>query len=188
MREGEGEGIGGVWGGKLGELEEALDHFADGDFLGRAVADDGLFDFARGDFENLQTGFTKGGEGGAAGFTHDEGGLKILREEQAFDSAGGGTMAGDDFAQGAGDMREAAGTFPSGGANNGAVDEGAVGGLSSLDDAIAGAAQGRINADDNTSFACWRAKAGIDCRGGKAPGATGTGLEFLKLFWRYCHG
>jgi len=39
MRQGNGQGVGGVRGGRGGQLQKALNHFGDGEFLRGAVAD-----------------------------------------------------------------------------------------------------------------------------------------------------
>lgn len=122
--EGEGEGVGGVGFRSFGEVEHALDHAGDGGFLGGAVADDGLFHFARGDLDNFEAGFGGGDEGGAAGLAHDEGGLQIARVEEAFDNAERWLVLGDDVAEGLMDFDEAARMFPGGRNADGAVGEG----------------------------------------------------------------
>ena len=81
------QGVGGVGRGRLGQIQKPLDHFGDGGFLRRAVADDGLFHFARGDFENFQAGLGDDRQRRAARFAHDNGRLQILRVEQALDDA-----------------------------------------------------------------------------------------------------
>ena len=122
----EGEGVAGVGVGFFGEVQHTLDHFGDGAVLGGAVSDDGLFHFARGDFEDVEAALGGGGEARAAGFAHDEGGLEILREEEAFDDAGGGLVLLDDCADGVVDFGEATGAFPGLRDADGSVGEGDV--------------------------------------------------------------
>ena len=91
--------VGGVGRGRFGQVQQPLDHFGDGGFLRRAVADDGLFHLARGDFKNFQTRFGDGGQRRAARFAHDDGGLQILREKKSFDDADGRLMLLQNVAQ-----------------------------------------------------------------------------------------
>ena len=141
VNEREGEGIRSIGRGQFGEVQHALHHPGDGDFLRAAVADDGLLHFAGGDLKNIQPGFGDDGHGGTPGFTHDDGGLDILREEKAFDGAHFRLVPLEDVAQGPANMGEAAGTFPIARTGNGSLDEDHGMGSSGLDDAVAGAAQ-----------------------------------------------
>ena len=42
------------------QIQKSLDHFGNGGFLRGTITDDSLFHFARGNFENFQTGFGNG--------------------------------------------------------------------------------------------------------------------------------
>ncbi len=104
--------VGGVRRGRFGQVQQTLDHFGDGGFLRRAVADDGLFHLARGDFKNFQAGFGDGGQRRAARFTHDDGGLQVLRVEKPFDDADGRLVLLQNLAQRLHNFDQAAGVFP----------------------------------------------------------------------------
>ena len=59
VAEGQGESVGGVGGGKLGEAEEGLDHAHHLFFAGTSRSGDGQFCFGRSIFENRNV--AKGG-------------------------------------------------------------------------------------------------------------------------------
>ena len=141
MRERQRQRVRRVGRGRFGQIQHPLDHFGDGGFLRRAVADDGLFHLAWRDFKNFQTGLGNGRERRAARFTHDERGLQILRVKESFDNANGRVMFLDGIAQGLGNFYEAARAFPACRAGNRAVRQGFRKRLCQFDDAIAGAAQ-----------------------------------------------
>ena len=104
--------VGGVGRGRFGQVQQALNHFGNGGFLRRAVADDGLFHLAGRHFENFQTGFGDGRQRRAARLAHDDGRLQVLREEKSLDDADGRLVLFQDCAQGFHDFDEAARTFP----------------------------------------------------------------------------
>ena len=123
VRERQGQGVGGVGRGRFRQVQESLHHFCDRHFLRRAVADDGLLHFARGDFVDVQAGLGGGYQRGAARLTHEQGRLQILRVEQSFHDADRGMMLPDHVAQGLRDFCQAPGVFPTRGTNNRAVGE-----------------------------------------------------------------
>ena len=88
-------------------MKEALDHFGDGVFLGGAVSDDGLFDFSRRDFVDVQAGLGHDGQGRAPRLAQGEGGLQVLGVEKALNGADGGMVLGGDFPQRLGDFQKA---------------------------------------------------------------------------------
>jgi len=109
--------------GQFGEVQHPLHHFGDGEFLRRAVADDGLFHFAWGDFKNFNSSFGNRRHCCTARLAHDEGGLQILREEKSFDHADGRLMFAQNVAERLGNFSKAARAFPSGRTGNGALRE-----------------------------------------------------------------
>lgn len=109
--------------GQFGEVQHPLHHFGNGEFLRRAVADDGLFHFARGDFKNFNSSFGDRRHRRASRLAHDEGGLQILREEKSFDHADGRLMFAQNIAERLGNFSKAARAFPSGRTGNGALRE-----------------------------------------------------------------
>jgi len=93
MGQGQRQGVGGVGRGRLGQIQQALNHSGDGGFLCGAVTDDGLFYFARRDFKNVQPGLGNGRQRRAPRFPHDNGRLQILRIKQTFNHADGRLMS-----------------------------------------------------------------------------------------------
>lgn len=187
--QGQGQSVGGVVGGGFGQLEQALDHTGDGQFTGAAEADDGLFDAARGDFGDIESGFGGGEEADAAGFAHDEGGLEVLGKEQAFDGAGTGLVLADGIAEMFGDADQTTAAGEGRGAGDGAVGEGDGAAGLLAEDAPTGATQGGIDAEDGEvagAGAGWRGGRIEGGRGG-ASGGAGAGLEFLELLGSDTH-
>ena len=99
MGERQRQRVGGVGRGRFGQVQHALHHLGDGQFLRRAVADDGLLHLARGDFVNLQAGLGDGRQRRAARLAHDQRGLQVLRVKQALDHAHRGLVLLEDLAQ-----------------------------------------------------------------------------------------
>src|SRR5689334_12649803 len=104
----ERERVSGVGRGCFREAQHALDHFCDGELLGGAVTDDGLFYFARSDLVNFQAGLGDCGESGAARLAHDHRGLQVLRVEDAFHNADGGLKLFQDVTERLDDSHETA--------------------------------------------------------------------------------
>ena len=140
--------VGRIRRGQFGQVQHALHHFGHRELLRGAVADDGLLHLARRQFINLQAGFGDGGQRRAAGFAHDEGGLQVLRVEQSLDHAHGGLMLREHFAQGLRNFDQATGVFPAGRAGNRAVGEGLRMRFGQANDAVAGAAQRGVHAEN----------------------------------------
>src|SRR5262245_20108203 len=187
ISEGKGEGVGGVRRGRFWQREEALDHFGDGGFLRRAVANDGLLHFSRSDFVNFKARFGDRSQGGSPSFAHDESGLEILGVKQAFDDTDGRLVLFEDVAQGLDDFYEAAGMFPSGGTGDGSVREGSRSWVHQPNDAITGAAKGRVEAEHDLLPRVGSASNGREYRRRSAPGAAKALLHLLKLLRRNAH-
>ena len=120
MCKSQGERVRGVGRRWLGQTQHALNHFGDGQFLGRAIPDDGLFHFTRRKFVNFQAGLRNRGQRRASRLAHDERGLQILGVEQSFDDANGRAMFFNDVAKRLGDFQETTGMFPGRGTDDGA--------------------------------------------------------------------
>jgi len=147
--QGQRQGIGGVGCGRFGQLEHALDHFGHGQFLGRAVANDRLLNFARRDFVNFQARLGDGRQSRAPRFAHSQGGLQILGEEQSLDDAHCRTVLADDVAHGLGNPDQAAGMFPGRRTGDGALGECLRMRPGDTNDAVACPAQRWINAEND---------------------------------------
>jgi hypothetical protein len=113
--------------------------------------------------------------------------LQILREEQPLDHANGGLVALDDVAENFGDFEQTTGMFPRGGAHNGPLGKRLRIGLGHADDAIAGAAQGGINAEYDLMRVGNPAQGGFISRSRAALGATDAFLQPLELLETDAH-
>src|SRR5437660_9730658 len=69
------------------QAKKPLHHFGHGNFLRRAVPDDGLLYFSRGQLVNFQASLREGRHRCASGFAHDQSCLQILGIEQSLDDA-----------------------------------------------------------------------------------------------------
>ncbi len=149
MSERKGERIRRVRRGRLGKGQQALHHFGHGELLGRAVAYDGLFDLARGEFVDLQTRFGDGRQGGPASFPHHQRRLQILSIKEAFHDADCRLMLLEHVAQGPHNSYQAPGMFPAGRAGERAMGQCPGAGFGQLNDSVTGAAQGGIETEDD---------------------------------------
>ncbi len=149
--QGQGQGIRCVGVRDRWQIQHPLDHFCDGGFLSSAESDDRLFHFAGSQFKDWHTGFRDRREGGTSGLAHNEGRLDILGKKETFDRAHPGTMLTGDISQRLQDVEQAAGSFPSGGAPNGAEGEGLMLRAPVADDSPACAAEGRVDSENHAS-------------------------------------
>ena len=152
VRERERERVRRVGRGQFVQVQKPLHHFGDGGFLRRAIADNGLLHFARGDFKNFNPSFGNRRHRRAARFAHDERSLQILREEKSFDDADGRAVFFNFFAERPGNFCEAARAFPVFWTGNRAMRQCFGKRSGRLDEAVTGAAQRRIYAEDD--FIC----------------------------------
>ncbi len=146
---GNGQGVGGVGFRQLGQGESRLHHFGDSLLLCCAVANDGLLDLARRDFEHVQLGPGQGGQCRSSRLAHYEGGSDVLRVEKAFDSGDGRFGFLQNVLERFRNLAHAPGERPVGGAADGALAEGGRDGLGGVDDAVAGATERGIDAEDD---------------------------------------
>src|SRR5262249_28383736 len=95
-------------------VQHVFYHSGDSALLRRAIAHDGLFDFARRDFANLKTCLGNSHQAGAPGFAQDERGLEVLSKNEPFDNADRGMMLAEDFAESLSDQQQTLRTAPTG--------------------------------------------------------------------------
>lgn len=177
--------IGSIRRGGYGELQHALDHSRDRSFLGGAIANDGLFDFARRDFVNRHTRFGNNRQRGAPGFTHDQGRLQILSVEQTFDCAGLRLMLLDHSPEALRDVRQAAAALPTCRAGDRALRDQRRRRFRKADDAVTRTSQGRIDSEHRIKIVACR-ECG-EC-GSWFPSAAGnTFLHLFELLSGDCH-
>ena len=98
--DGDGEGVGGVDGRRLGELQHGRDHEADLALVGEAVADDRALDQRGRVLAERDAGALEQEQHDAASVTELGGRLGILAEEQVLDAGGLGAVRLEHLAQG----------------------------------------------------------------------------------------
>ena len=141
----DGQSVGGVRCGEFAEGKAGLHHFRNGFLLCGTEPDDCLFDFAGCDFEYHQPCLGHGGDGGATGLSHDEGGLDVLCVEQAFNGNHGWGGFSDDGFECVCDFEKAAGDAPIRRALDGALRKSDRCGGCGVDDSVTGAAERRVD-------------------------------------------
>src|SRR5260370_37408726 len=75
----QGQRVRGIGRGRFGQVEHPLHHFGGGEFLRRALTDNGLLHLARRDFVNLQAPLANGGQARPAPLPPAQGRLPISR-------------------------------------------------------------------------------------------------------------
>jgi len=161
MRQGQRQRIRRIGRGQFGEIQHPLHHLGNGYFLRRAVADDGLLHFARGNLEYIHAIFRHRRERGAARLAHDDGGFQILREENSFEHANVRLILAQHLTERLENFGKAARMLPFFGAGNRPLCERDRICFFKADDAVAGAAQRRINAKNDLGDGAGREARGI---------------------------
>jgi hypothetical protein len=166
---------------RLGQLQHALNHARHSGLLRGTVTNNRLFDFPRRDFVNGDARFRNGRERRAARFAHDQGRLQILRIEQPFDHARLRLMLLQHRADASGNVRQAAGAFPTSRAREGPVRDKGGGILPKPNDSVTRPAQRRVDAKHSI-------KRNAQLRRGHSRRrlAAAAGKALLQLFKLFC--
>ena len=148
MAEGDGEGVGGVgWFGGLVEVEKGLDHQRDLVLAAAAVGGDELLDLGGLVEGGREAGLRGGEEGGGAGFADGDGGANVA-DDEVLDGDFVWDGLADDVGEGFVDAEEALGDGGLGWRSDGAEVEGFVAVAVGADEALAGAGEAGVDAED----------------------------------------
>jgi len=140
--------VGGIGAGNRGAGQKALDHGVDLRLLGRAVADHGLLDQARGIFADVQPGAGRDHQHHAAGLAELEGRLGVLVDEHFLDRGCLGLVIGQKRFQLRGEVRKAFGQRLGRVGFELAIGEVRKAITIGADDAPAGRSKARVEAED----------------------------------------
>ena len=175
MGDGDGEGVGGIFGGGwFGESELQAHHFGDLGFFAAAVAGNGSFDESRGVFDDFKARISKAEDARGARLTERHRASRVRTYETSLDGAVGGLVFGGEFADRIPQLDQAMafaiGRFSTHSAVRG---PGAIVG-SALDDAPSGGVQAGIDAEDSHAPMVGDAVAKSERRDGNSTRVGGT--------------